>query len=85
MRSIEEVTVYTWRVFDCVKCKCTNWFYNGASDDDGTGIDPEGVKCHKCGEIYHFLDEVLIKMKKMDNQDWENDLYIEEGEKKPTC
>jgi hypothetical protein len=85
MRSIEEVCTHRWYVFTCAKCESTNWFYSGnnESDQDLSGIDPEGVKCHKCGEIYHFLDDVMIEMKKKDDPDWENNLDLTDGQKKP--
>ena len=83
MRSINEVLSEQWSKFHCAKCKSVNWVYVGHSDDDCTGVDPEGIRCHKCGEVYHYLDEYEIEMRKNENPDWEKDLDINEGQERP--
>ena len=60
----------TWYKSHCSKCNTINWISNGDTSDL-SGVDVEGYKCWKCGNIEYFGDEEHYEFEK-DINGWES-------------
>ena len=51
--------IETWHKVTCEECNTKNWLYDG-NVSDLSGVDIDGFRCRKCGNVEVF-DEELVK------------------------